>query len=63
MVQYVIIEAVPSKQVALVIDRVDRPVIAQLFGAQHQNTVISQLVIFDDGKGLEGFTEGQRCPR
>ena len=57
MVQDVIIEAVLRKQVALVVDGVDRPVIPKLLRAQHQHAVIAQFVIFDDGQRFKSLTE------
>ena len=57
MVQNVVIEAIYGKQIALVVNRVDRPIIAQLFGTQHQHTVVSQLIVFNNGQPLEGFTQ------
>src|SRR3546814_9904872 len=57
MVQHVIIEAVACQDVAAIIGLVERPVVAQPLGTEHQNAVVAQLVVFDDGQGLEGFAE------
>src|SRR3546814_98122 len=45
------------QDVAAIIGLVERPVVAQPLGTEHQNAVVAQLVVFDDGQGLEGFAE------
>ena len=57
VVQYIVIKAVSGKNIALVVGLVERPVIAQPLGAQHQHTVIAQLMVFDDGQCLKGFSQ------
>src|SRR5690554_2965152 len=57
MVEYVVVEAVRRENVALVVGLVECPVVAQTLGRQHQNTIVAQLVVFDDRQGFEGLTE------
>ena len=57
MIKHVIIEAVASQQIALVVDGIERPVITQFFGAEHQHPVITQFVILDDGKSLKRLAQ------
>jgi len=57
VVENIVIEAIYGKQIAFVVNSIDRPIIAKLFGTQHQNTVISEFIIFYDGQGFEGFTQ------
>ena len=57
MVQDIIVEAISRKKVALVVDRVDGPVLPELFGGEHQDAIIAQLVVFDDGQRLERLTQ------
>ena len=42
---------------AVVLGEIDRPVVAQLLGAQHQHTVVAQLVVLDDRQCRVGFTQ------
>ena len=57
VVQDVVVEAVAGQDVAAVVRFVERPVVAQPLGAQHEHTVVSQLVVLDDGQGLECLTQ------
>ena len=57
VVQHVVVEAVGGQEVAAVVGLVERPVVAQALGHQHQHAVIAQLVVLDDGQRLEGLTE------
>ena len=57
MVQNVVVEAVRRQDVALVVGLVERPVVAQAFGAEHQHAVIAQFAVLDDGQGLKGFAK------
>ena len=57
VIENVVIEAVGSEEVTAVIRLVERPIVAQAFGYEHEYAVVAQLVIFDDGKSLEGLTK------
>ena len=57
VVQHVVVEAVGRELVAAVVLRVDRPVLAQFFRAEHEHAVVAELVIFDDGQRLERLAE------
>jgi hypothetical protein len=45
------------ERVAPVVGLVERPVVAQAFGRQHQDAVVAQLVVLDDGERLEGLSQ------
>ena len=57
VVEYVVTEAVGGQEVAAVVGLVERPVVTEPLGHQHQHAVVAQLVVFDDGQGLEGLAE------
>ena len=57
VIEDVVIETVRRQDIALVVRFVQRPVVAQAFGAQHQYAVIAQLAVLDDGQGLEGLAQ------
>ena len=57
VVENVVVEAVGGEEVAAVVGLVERPVVAEPLGHQHQHAVVAQLVVFDDGQGLEGLAE------
>ena len=57
VVEHVVVEAVGGQEVAAVVGLVERPVVAQALGHQHQHAVVAQLVVLDDGQGLEGLAE------
>ena len=57
VVEHVVVEPVSRQDVALVVGLVERPVVAQALGRQHQHAVVAQFVILDDGQGFEGFAQ------
>ena len=59
MGQHHVAELVPHERVQLghVAAKINRPVLAQLFGAQHQHTVVAQLKVFDDSQRGIGLTQ------
>ena len=57
VVQNVVVEAVGREDVAPVVRLVERPVVAQPLRAEDQHAVIAQLVVLDDGQGLERLAE------
>ncbi len=57
MVQHVVVEPVSRQHVALVVGLVERPVVAQPLRGQHQNPVVAQLGVLDDGQRLEGLAQ------
>ena len=57
VVQDVVVEAVGGKDIPAVIGFIERPVVAQALGHQHQHSVVAELVVFDDGKRLERLAE------
>ncbi|MPM48828.1 hypothetical protein SDC9_95555 [bioreactor metagenome] len=57
MAKHIVIETVVNQNVSLVVLRINCPVVTQLLGAKYQYTVISQFVIFDNGKCFECFSE------
>src|SRR3989304_3246242 len=57
MIKNIIVESIRRKEVTPVVCLVKRPVVAQALGAEHQCAVISQLVVFNYGEGLKGFTK------
>ena len=50
VVENVVVEAVVGKQVAAVVDRVNGPIVSQLLRAKNQDSVVTQLVVLDDGQ-------------
>lgn len=40
-----------------VVDRIERPVLAQLFGAEHQDVLVLEFKVFDDGERGPGLAE------
>ncbi len=57
VVEDVVVEAVRGEEVAAVVRAVERPVVAQALGAEHEDAVVAQLVVLDDGQRLEGLPE------
>ena len=57
VVQDVVVEAVGGEEVAAVVGLVERPVVAQALGHEHQHAVVAQLVVLDDRQRLEGLAE------
>lgn len=57
VVEHVVVEPVSRQDVALVVGLVERPVVAQALGRQHQHAVVAQFVVLDDGQGFEGFAQ------
>ena len=57
VVQDVVVEAVGGEDVAAVVRLVERPVVAQPLGAEHEHAVVAQLVVLDDRQGLERLPE------
>ena len=57
VVENVIVEAVGGEEVATVVGAVETPVVAQPLGTQDQYPVVAQLVVFDDGQGLESLPQ------
>lgn len=57
MIENVIIEAVRSKQISAVIDGVDGPVLSQLLGTQHKDTIVAQLVVLDNRQCLKCLSQ------
>ncbi|MPN34578.1 hypothetical protein SDC9_182072 [bioreactor metagenome] len=57
MVQYIIVETIVKKNISFVVLGVNCPVISQFFGTKHQDTVVSQLIIFYDSKRLIGLSQ------
>ena len=57
MIQNVVVETVGREEVAAVVGFVERPVVAQALGAEHQRAVIAQFVILDDRQRLERLAE------
>ena len=57
MIQDVVIEAIGREEVAAVVGFVQRPVVAQALGHQHEHTVVPELVVLDDRERLERLTE------
>lgn len=57
MIEDVEVEPVFGKDVASIIDRVQRPVIAELLRAEHQDAIISEFIVLDDGQRLKGFAQ------
>ena len=57
VVEHVVMETVGGEDVAAVVGLVDGPIVAKALGDQHQDAVVAQLVILDDGEGLEGFPQ------
>ena len=60
MVQHVEVQPVVHERVALVVSRVERPVLAQTFRAQHQHAVVALLVVLDNGQRFEGLAQADR---
>ena len=57
VVKNVVMEAVSGKQVAPIIQGINAPVFPQFLRSQHQNPVITQLIVFDDCQSRKGLTE------
>ena len=57
VVEDVVVEAVRREDVAAVVGLVERPVVAQRFGHEHEHAVVAQLVVLDDRQRLEGLSE------
>ena len=57
VVQDVVVEAVGREDVAAVVRLVERPVVAEPLRAEHEHAVVAQLVILDDGQGLECLSQ------
>lgn len=57
MVEDVVVEAISGEDVTPVVGLVDRPVVSQAFGAEHEDSVVPQLVVLDDGQRLEGLAQ------
>src|SRR5271166_2980166 len=57
MIENVIVESIWREEIAAIICLVKRPVVAQALGAEHENAIIAQLVIFYDRERFECFTE------
>jgi len=57
MVENIIIEAIGSQYITSIIGLIDGPVIPQSFGAEDKYSIVTQLVILDDGKRLKGFPQ------
>ena len=57
VVQDVVVEAVGREDVAAVVGLVERPVVAQALGHEHQHAVVAQLVVLDDRQRLERLSE------
>ena len=57
VVQHVVVEAVGRQEVAAVVGLVERPVVAQALGAQHEHAIVAQLVVLDDRQRLERLPE------
>ena len=55
VVENIVVETVAGEEVATVVGAVKAPVVAQALGAQDQYPIVAELVVFDDGKRLEGF--------
>ena len=60
VIEDVVIEAIGGEDVAAVVSFVDRPVVAQPLGAEDENAVVTELVVFDHRERLEGFSEADR---
>jgi len=52
-----IIEPVGGEEIPPIVGLIKSPVVAQALGAQHQNAIIAQLMVFDDRQGFKGFAE------
>ena len=57
MIEDVVVEAVGGEDVAAVVDGVERPVVAEPLGAEDEDAVVAELVVLDDGEGLERLAE------
>src|SRR5208337_1036274 len=57
MVEDVVVEAVRREDIPTVVGPVQGPVVPKALRAEDENAVIPQLVVLDDGKSLEGFSE------
>ena len=57
VVQDVVVEAVGREEVAAVVRLVERPVVAQALGTQHEHAIVAQLVVLDDRERLERLSE------
>jgi len=57
VVEYVIVEAVGGEEIAAIVGLVKCPVLSESLGHQHQHSVVAKLVVFDNGKRLEGLAE------
>ena len=57
MIQNVIVESIWREEIAAIICFVKGPIVAQALGAEHEDSIIAQLVIFYDRERLECFTE------
>lgn len=55
--KHIVAEAVCHKGVEQVVARVNRPVLAELLGAQHQGALVAQLEILDDRQRLVGLAQ------
>ena len=57
VVEDVVVEAVGGEDVAAVVDGVEGPVVAEPLGAEDEDAVVAELVVLDDGEGLERLAE------
>ena len=57
VIQDIVVESVRGEDVAAVVGLVERPVVAEALWHEHEDAVVAQLVVFDDGERLEGFSE------
>ncbi len=55
--KHIIAESIGYKRVVHIVAVIGFPVVMQLLGTKHQHIAVAPLVILDDGKGCEGFTQ------
>ena len=54
--EHVVAEAVVAERIELVVQFIDRPVLAQLLRAEDEHAFVAQLEVFDDRERLVGFS-------
>ena len=60
MVQDVVVEPVRRQDVPTVVGCVEGPVVSQALRAQHEDSVVPELVVLDDRERLEGLPQANR---